>query len=193
GAHFVATLLHRESTKPIPRCSATGMPHFSWTRIKHRKLWIAAAIVVAVVGIAYAASFEVDEPLRRTIERRMNARLKGYTVRLGGARFPPHGPSPDLPNPPLLPDAQPDPPVMRISRLSASVQWRELIRLRLVANMVIDHPQVYANLAHLREEAAEKVPVQDRGWQDALQEAYPLKINELQVRDGEVTYVDPAK
>src|SRR5262245_51143272 len=169
------------------------MPRFAWTRIKHRRLWLAAAIVIAVVGVAYVASFTVDEPLRRTIERRMNARLNGYTVQLGGANFHPHGFSLDLLNLSVAQDANPDPPVMRIRRLTASVQWRELIRLRLVANMTIDHPQVDINLAHLREEAAEKVPVKQRGWQDALQEAYPLKINELQVIDGEVTYVDPAK
>jgi Domain of Unknown Function (DUF748) len=169
------------------------MPHFSWRRITHRRLWILAAVVVVVVGVAYAASFTVDEPLRRTIERRMNARLKGYTVRLGGANFHPHGFSLELLNLSVVQNANPDPPVMGIRRLTASVQWRELLRLRLVANMVIDHPQLYANLAHLRQEAAEKVPVKDRGWQDALQEAYPLKINKLQITDGEVTYVDPAK
>jgi hypothetical protein len=32
--------------------------------------------------------------------------------------------------------------------------------------------------------------VQDRGWQEALESIYPLKINEFKVRDGTVTYVD---
>jgi uncharacterized protein DUF748 len=90
-------------------------------------------------------------------------------------------------------DANPDPPVMKIPRLSASVQWRELIRLKLVGNVTIHHPSLDINLAHLRQEAKEKVPVKERGWQDALQEAYPLKINELQIFDADITYVDPAK
>src|SRR5262249_49659060 len=38
----------------------------------------------------------------------------------------------------------------------------------------------------------DNVKVQDRGWQDALEELYPLKINDFRVRDGSVTYIDRA-
>src|SRR5262245_9175821 len=154
--------------------------------------WIAAALLV-VVAVAYAVAYLMDEPLRRSIESRMNARLKGYTVRLGKADFHPIGLSLDLRNITVVQDANPDPPVMQIHRLGASVQWREFIHARLVADMVLDRPVLYVNLAHLKQEAKEQVPVKERGWQDALQEAYPLKINEFRVFDGEVTYVDPAQ
>jgi hypothetical protein len=169
-------------------------PSLKWPRfnVRDRRLWIVGAIAV-VVALAYALSFMIDEPLRRSIERRMNARLKGYTVHLGGASFHPHGLSLDLLNVTVVQDANPDPPVLKIPRLDASVQWRELIRLKLVANMVIDRPSLDVNLAHLRQEAKEAAPVKERGWQDALQEAYPLLINELQIVNGNVTYVDPAK
>ncbi|HEV8436748.1 MAG TPA: DUF748 domain-containing protein [Methylomirabilota bacterium] len=160
--------------------------------VRDRRLWI-LAVAVLVIALAYAASFMIDEPLRRSIERRMNARLKGYTVHLGGASFHPHGFSLDLLNLTVVQDANPDPPVMKIARLGASVQWRELIRAKLVANMVIDRPSLYVNLAHLKQEAKEEVPVKERGWQDALQEAYPLTLNELQIVNGDITYVDPAK
>jgi hypothetical protein len=157
-----------------------------------RRLWIVVAIVL-VVALVYALSFVIDEPLRRSIEHRMNAQLKGYTVHLGRASFHPHGLSIDLLDLTVVQDANPDPPVMRIGRLGASVQWRELIHARLVADMVLDRPLLYVNLAHLKQEAKEKVPVNQRGWQDALQEAYPLKINEFRVVNGEITYVDPAQ
>ena len=162
------------------------------TDLRDRRLWIAAAIAV-VVGLVYAASFAVDEPLRRSIERRMNDRLKGYTVHLGGASLHPHGLSIDLYNVIVVQDANPDPPVMRIARLGASVQWPALLRLRLVADAVMDRPVLYVNLAHLKEEVKEKVPVNQRGWQDALEQIYPLKINKFRVKKGEVTYVDPAQ
>src|SRR5262245_46070416 len=104
------------------------MSCFAWARVsRRRRLWIAAAIAIALVGVAYGASFAIDRPLRDAIERRMNARLKGYTVRLGRANFHPHGFSLDLVNLSVVQDANPAPPVMRIDRLTASVQWRELI------------------------------------------------------------------
>jgi hypothetical protein len=39
-------------------------------------------------------------------------------------------------------------------------------------------------------EAADPVAVEDKGWQEALEAIYPLKINEFRVTDGTLTYVD---
>jgi hypothetical protein len=46
------------------------------------------------------------------------------------------------------------------------------------------------NLQQLRAEAADPTPVRDHGWQEAFQAIYPLKINEVRVTDGRITYVD---
>jgi hypothetical protein len=46
------------------------------------------------------------------------------------------------------------------------------------------------NRKQTKKEIEDKVPVQDRGWQKALESIYPLKINEFKVKDGSVTYVD---
>jgi hypothetical protein len=161
-------------------------------RLGRRGLWVAGGIALAI-GLVYAAAFMLDEPLRRSIEQRMNARLKGYTVYLGAASFHPHGLSIDLLDLTVVQNANPDPPVMRIERLAASVQWRALLRAKLVANMTLDRPVLYVNLAHLRQEAKDPVPVRERGWQEALQEAYPLEVNQIRISEGEITYVDPAK
>jgi Domain of Unknown Function (DUF748) len=164
--------------------------------VRDWRVWLAGGLVV-LVALVYALSFFIDEPIRRSVEREMNARLKGYTVSLGGASFHPHGFSLDLTDVTLVQDANPDPPVMRIARLGASVQWRALLHARVVADMVIDRPSLYVNLAHLKaevkEEQKDKIPITERGWQDALQAAYPLTINEIDVVDGDVTYVDPAQ
>ena len=32
--------------------------------------------------------------------------------------------------------------------------------------------------------------MKDKGWQDALQAAYPLKIDRFAIRNGDLTYVD---
>jgi hypothetical protein len=132
----------------------------------------------------------IDEPLRRYIEQRLNANLKGYTARLGALDFHPLGFSLDLKNLVIIQDENPDLPIAAIPKLSASVQWRALFAARLVADFMMDRPAIYINRKQTKKEMEDKVPVQERGWQEALESIYPLKINEFKIRDGEVTYVD---
>jgi hypothetical protein len=80
--------------------------------------------------------------------------------------------------------------VADIDQVKASVQWKEILRLRLVANVVIDRPRIHVNLKQLQEEDRDSVDVEDRGWQDAFQSIYPLKFNQVQVRDGQFVYID---
>jgi hypothetical protein len=153
-------------------------------------MWIAGGTLAVILVLAYVAAFLVDEPIRRQVESQMNARLKGYSVRLGSADFHPINLAIDFRNLVVRQDANPDPPVADIHRLNASVEWRSLLHLRLVGNVVIDQPAVHVNLNHLQQEVKEKVPPQDRGWQDALEATYPLKINAVDIRNATVTYVD---
>jgi hypothetical protein len=74
-----------------------------------------------VVVAAVVASFFVDDPLRRYLERQLNARLQGYTVRIGALDLHPLGLSIDVEDVSLTQDAHPDPPVARVPALSASV------------------------------------------------------------------------
>jgi hypothetical protein len=124
------------------------------------------------------------------IERQMNERLDGYTASVGKLDFHPIGFAIDLRDVVLAQDANPDPPVMRIERLSANVQWTALVRGRLVADFELVRPTLYINRNHLDAEQKDTVPVTDRGWQDALQAIYPLKINTFTVEDGDLTYVE---
>jgi len=147
---------------------------------------VAAAIAVVLV----ISAFFLDEPLRRLVERQMNERLKGYTARVHKLNFHPIGFSLDLYDVVLVQNANPDPPVMRIERLNANVQWTALVRARLVADFEIVKPTLYINRNHLEAEEKDDVPVSEHGWQDALQAIYPLKINDFNLRDGDVTYVE---
>jgi hypothetical protein len=137
-----------------------------------------------------AASLFIEEPLRRIMERRLNANLQGYTARLGAADFHPLGFALDLKDLVIVQNANPEPPVLSLPKLSASVQWRALFAGRLVADFLLDRPALYLNRKQTKKEIEDKVPVQDRGWQEALESIYPLKINEFKVKDGSVTYVD---
>jgi hypothetical protein len=156
-----------------------------------RRIWwwfvgaIALLAVVVVVG-----SRLVDEPLRRRIESGMNAALKGYKVRIGKVRFHPVGFSLDLMDGVIIQEANPDPPVANVPQLHASVEWLALLHGHLVADFRFDRPALHIDLRHAQQEAKEKVPVHERGWQEAALAAYPLKINLLRIVDGDITYAE---
>ena len=146
--------------------------------------------VLAVVAVAFVGSFFIDEPLRRVVVRQMNQQLKGYSADIRKLSFHPIGLSLTLYDLRFLQQAHPDPAVFHAPRLDASVEWKALLRGRLVADFALAQPAVYVNLQQLRAEAADPTPVKDHGWQEAFQAIYPLKINEVRVTDGRITYVD---
>jgi Domain of Unknown Function (DUF748) len=155
-----------------------------------RRWWWALGAVAVVVALAYTAAFLLDEPMRRSMESELNARLKGYEVTVGRLDFHPFGFALDLENIVVRQTSNPEPPVASIPRLSASVEWRQLIRARLVGEIEIDRPSVNLNLAQARDEIKDPVPVGEKGWQRALEAIYPLKINLFTIRDGTLVYTD---
>jgi len=152
-------------------------------------LWIGAALAVLAV-IAIIAAFFIDEPLRRRMESNLNRVLKGYTVRIGKLDFHPIGLSLDLEDAVIIQNDNPNPPVAQIPNLTASVLWRAILHGRLVADFEIDEPQLYINRKQAKKEIDDKVPMKERGWQQALEQIYPLKINRLCIKNGKLTYID---
>ena len=148
---------------------------------RHRAVPLAVLVVL---------DFALDEPMRRQMERRLNDRLRGYTVQIRALDFHVLGFSLDLKDAVIVQQANPDPPVARIPKLSASVQWRELLTGYVVADFLFDNPVVYVNRQHFKAEVQDEVPIEQRGWQDALQAVYPFKINQFTVVNGELIYVD---
>jgi Domain of Unknown Function (DUF748) len=159
---------------------------------RHHWLWFAVP-VAAIVVLSIVVAFFVDEPLRRMTERQMNQKMKGYTAHIRKLDFHPIGFSVDFYDVQLVQNSNPDPPVMRIERLTASVQWRALLHRNVVADFKLVRPIVYVDKSHFETEMKDPTPVKDHGWQDALQAMYPLKINEFRITDGEATYVENAK
>lgn len=158
-------------------------------RLKKPALWVAGGIL-ALVLLVIAASFLLDEPLRRRMEADLNNRLKGYSVRIGRLDFHPVGFSLELEDATIYQNAHPDPPIASIRNLTASVHWKALLHGALVADFEIDDPQVNIDLTQLTEEVKDEVPIKDKGWQDALQAIYPLKINRFTIHNGDLTYKD---
>jgi hypothetical protein len=145
-----------------------------------------AGLVLLVIALAYLA----DEPLRRKIEADLNHSLKGYTVRIERVDFHPLGFSLDLENSIISQNEHPDPPVAYIPNLTASVEWRALLFGNLVADFRIDRPKIYINRRQAKKEIEDAVPIKERGWQEALEAIYPLKVDRFVIDGAEVTYID---
>jgi len=161
-------------------------------RFGRRSRWVLGGLAV-VIALVVIASFFVDEPLRRYVEGQMNQHLKGYTAHIDRLSFHPIGASLTLRNLVMIQDAHPDPPVLLIERLDASVQWKALLFGRVVANLRIERPKLYADSAHVEREAKDPTPLEQHGWQQAFEAIYPLKINQVRIVEGQVTYVDDAR
>ena len=155
-----------------------------------RVVWWSGGGIAALLLVMIGGSFFVDEPLRRYMEARLNAQLRGYTAHLPELDFHPIGFSISLKGLTISQNADPHPPVAQIPRLDASVHWKELLRARLVADFRFTEPKVHIDRIQLQQEAADPLPLQDKGWQAALESIYPLKINRLRILDGEVMYID---
>jgi hypothetical protein len=159
-------------------------------RVFHSGLRILIVAVIALAVLAAVLDVALDDPIRRHMERAINEALDGYHVRVRRADFHILGFAIDLENGSIYQNAHPDPPVAFVPRLRASVQWRSLLSGRLVADFRFERPTIHINLNQLSEEVRDPVPIRQRGWQDALQAIYPLKINDFEIREGTLIYQD---
>ncbi|MRR33329.1 DUF748 domain-containing protein [bacterium] len=164
-------------------------PRVAFQSVPKRLLW-SVGIFGALLLALFIASFFLDEPLRRYTESKMNRDLKGYSVRIPGMHVQLLGLSATLKGLTVIQQAHPDPPIAYFPVLRSGVHWREILSGRLVAELRLYRPKVNINLLQLRTEAASKVPLKKLGWQQAVEDIYPLKVNALRITDGEITYID---
>lgn len=145
---------------------------------------------VALVLILFVTSYIIDEPLRRITEEKINSNLKGYSVRLPKLHFQLLTLTATMEGLTLRQDAHPDPPVITIPMVKTTIQWRAILSGRLVAESLLDQPKININLQQLQSEMASRVSFKERGWQQALADIYPLKINTFTMNDASVIYID---
>src|SRR5258706_9287692 len=185
--------------RPPPRAPAGGQePHKlrlvrglrKTVRHVHRATLWTFGVLAGVILLLFIASFFVDEPMRRSMEKNINQRLTGYTVRLPRLHFQLLGLSVTLYDLTISQQANPDPPVAVIPRLHASVQWRELFTGHIVSDFRFDQPRIRVNRPQLHKEASDATPIKERGWQQAALAIYPFKINHLRINDGDFVYID---
>src|SRR5437870_5481499 len=120
--------------------------------MKRRLVVWGGGVLAFIVVVIFVLAYLIDEPLRRKVERDMNARLKGYTVRLLKLDFHPIGLSLDLKELWIYQTAHPDPPIAYIPTLHASVHWKALLSGRLVGDFQINDPKVRIDLRQFVQE-----------------------------------------
>lgn len=149
-----------------------------------------AGILLGLVLLLFIAPYFLDEPLRKSMESNMNSHLKDYSVRLPGLHLQLIGLSVTLKGLTVTQKAHPEPPVAEFPHLKAGIHWRQVLSGELVAKVEFDRPKIHLDLEQLRAEAANKTPVKERGWQQAVKAIVPLKINVLLITDGDMVYID---
>jgi Domain of Unknown Function (DUF748) len=175
--------IEQDQTTSVKGAGTPGAP----SRRRRFWWWVLGVPVVLLVILGLALAF-VDEPLRAYAERELNRRVEGYTFHIGTLDFHPIGLSLDLENITVVQTDHPDPPVAQLTKWHASIHWRELLSGHLMSDHLIDCPIVHITRPQASKEVKDEVPVEERGWQEAVLAIYPLHINEFRINHGDITY-----
>ena len=157
--------------------------------VSRRSAWFLGT-AAAVALILFAASFFIDERLRKITENKINRDLKGYSVTLPGLHIRLIDLTLTLKGLTVRQQAHPDPAVASFPSIKASIHWREILSGNVFAEFRLDDPKFHINLQQLQSEAVDTVSLKERGWQQAIEDIYPLKINSLKISNASVTYID---
>src|ERR1700722_2589892 len=159
---------------------------------KHPVLfWVGRFFATLIVAV-FIASFFLDDIVRARTQAAMNQKLKGYHVALAHAHLQLLGGILTLKGLKVVQEAHPRPPVAEIATMRFTIQGKELFARRVVAEVLLSRPKIHVDQTQLVEEKKSKVPLRQKGWQDALEAAYPFKINRFTIDDGDVVYIQDA-
>jgi hypothetical protein len=158
-----------------------------------RWLKIIAGIVAAICAIVlllFILSFFLNGAMRGPIQNEINKQLVGYHATLKHAHINLLTGKLTLTGLTIIQKSHPAPPVADFDKLTFHIHWGHLIGGHVVADVTLRHPRVHINTAQLSAEAHNGVPIQKEGWQQALENIYPFKINRFRIIDGDITYID---
>lgn len=159
---------------------------------RHRVLFCFGAVIGILIVALFIASFFLDDMVRVRTETAMNQKLTGYHVSLEHAHLQLLGGVLTLNGLRVIQQAHPSPPVAVFPMMRFRVQVAELFSRRLVADVLLHKPKIHVDETQFVAEKNSKIPMKKEGWQDALEAAYPIKINRFTIEDGDVVYVQDA-
>src|SRR5258708_1219022 len=150
--------------------------------------WVGGFLGAVIIGV-FIASFFLDDIVRARTQASMNQKLKGYHVALAHAHLQLLGGVLTLNGLKVIQQEHPRPPVADIATMRFTIQVKELFSRRVVADGLLSRPKIHINQPQLAVEKKSNVPLKQKGWQDALEAAYPFKINRFTIYDGDVVYI----
>jgi Domain of Unknown Function (DUF748) len=159
---------------------------------RHPVLWWAGVILASVLVALFIISFFLDDIIRARTQAAMNQKLKGYHVALGHAHLQLVGGQLTLREIKIIQQAHPRPPIVNIGMMRFHIEWKELVSRRVVADVLLWRPQLHIDRTQFVAEKNNRVPLKQKGWQDALESAYPFKINRFIIEDGDIVYIQDA-
>jgi len=162
----------------------------------YREHWLLLSVggIFAILLLAlFIASFFLDDMIRARTQIAMNQKLKGYHVVLDHAHLQLVGGILTLKGLKVVQEAHPHPAIADVPTMRFNIQVKELFSRRVVADVLLSHPKVHIDQTQLVSEKNDKVPLRKKGWQDALEAAYPFKVNRFTINDGDVVYIQDAK
>jgi hypothetical protein len=77
-------------------------------------------------------------------------------------------------------------PLFSARTIDFSLAWRELLRGRVVSDIVLDRPILLLS-------RTEPAPEEDDGWRELVDDLFPIEITRLVVRDGSFDYADATR
>jgi uncharacterized protein DUF748 len=152
-------------------------------------LWFLVGIAFLLIG-TFIVSFFLDGFIRPRVEANMNASLKGYHATLAQAHLQLLSLTLMLRDLTIVQSAHQQPPVATFPLMRFRIDWKSLLFGRLVAYVLLERPNFHIDEAQFATERKDRTSLRQKGWQDALQNAYPIKINRFVVDEGELVYVE---
>jgi hypothetical protein len=173
--------------EPEPTAITTSKP--SRSLLRRIFPWFLSSIGFVLVCV-FITSFFLDRIIRPRIEAKMNSSLQGYHATLAHAHLQLLGFTLTLRDLTIAQIAHPQPAVATFPAMRFRIQWKALLFGRVVADVRLRRPAFHINQVQFTAERKDPTPLRDKGWQDALQQAYPFKINRFVIDDGDVIYVE---
>ncbi len=150
-------------------------------------------LIAVIILSLFIASFFLDGFVRSETEATLNRNLKGFRATLGHAHLQIIGGTLTLRDLVIIQEAHPSPPVANLREIVFSINIHDLFIRRVVANVYLWQPRIRVNEEQLSAEETSKTPISQQGWQQAVEEIYPFKINHFRIQDGDVVYIQNPK
>jgi hypothetical protein len=165
--------------------------HVESSAPRGRRRWPRRLLVVALAVVALAVAFRLAlDPLVEWRTRVALRDLDGYRGRCGDVRVSLRDLSyrvHDL-RVEKLSAGGAALPFFEVAKVEIGVHWKELVRGHLVAGVRLEKPKVNLVAAERKEERQAEEAPQAAGA--ATRELVPLRLDRIEIRDGEVLFVD---